>query len=1200
MSESYGQLEFTKDELKDIKSLHSKIDSSNEFEVMFYNFNNKSIDAQKFLKMLEYMNKRRKLFPSQKLVKETTLDVIFSENLTSYRITIKGMEKIHEYLTYIHKRKNHVIYKVLLNKMIYGDNSITLIKKVKNMDNIKDIPNYDIRFRLSDEVEPTKKEILMLKGLTEKNRFDITFRYKQRASLIIEKTKDTTIRIDLTNIKMTNNVNRIENTVSRYELELEILSDKARAEHIGKLMKEIEILHKVLQQSNFIINNNEEEQVMNAYYNLLSTEKKNASLNARKPISLEILNVLDALPNKYAVTDKADGERYFLIISNKNVYLLSNTLHLKKTGIVLKSNKYDNSILDGEYIFLPKHNRHIFMTFDCLYKSGEDIRNELNFMIRLKHADEVIENCFILGKQKGYKFKDYNGVFSLANLGNYHDKSIDVYMKALNDDIELEKKFPLIRRKYFIDARGGSDNEIFRYSELMWKKYVYDAKTNCPYILDGLMYHPLLQKYVTSVKASKYFEYKWKPADKNSIDFYITFEKNPDTKKELTLFDNSHSNKIKGKPYKICHLHVGKMINGIEKPVLFQKDTQKYISHLFLNNGEVRDIEGNIIQDGTVVEFYYDNNPELNEKHKWVPMRTRYDKTEFVQKYKRRYGNYIDIANKVWRSMINPFTIKDISILANEQKYMSHYKYLRGKIDHSTILSERKENSFYQMIHSMAKPMRNFDNWIRSILIYTYCNQAYEKGYQHKVLDLGCDKGLNTMKYYYGKVNYVVAIDPDNNNLNSAGDGAISRYEKLKETHANFPMMHFINADPTALLNIDDQQKAIGTLQQQHRANIEKFFPKTGKRILFDRINCQFSLQYYLENETTWNNFCKNISDNLKKGGYLMLVAFDGKLIKELLKENNTYTSYYTSKKGERKILLEIKKKYTDNDVDKKIGVGNAIDVHNALKSPEDISVTEYLVDKNFIEKELFKKSDLELIESDLFSNQFHIHEEYFKHVIKYEENEKTREFLKNAGMYYNQEDSVNKACFSITKLMRFYVFRRKETDVKQKGGNIDYDKLENFKYVVDNSDDLYYFNSELTSESSFYESICKILAENEVIPKNITHYELCEDLKIDLATDNGLTKDDISSLAKKLKIGNIVNGKNKTILNGVKLYVVEKDCDSDYTIERFGKLNSKNSMIIYKNGHNYNPVLKKTHEGYIGIFNSKDNDIIHMEKEYL
>ena len=73
------------------------------------------------------------------------------------------------------------------------------------------------------------------------------------------------------------------------------------------------------------------------------------SLEGRKPQSLEVQHVVDQFPNKYAVTDKADGERYFLIIYRNCVFLISDLLNVKNTGIILSDNKkYNNTILDGE------------------------------------------------------------------------------------------------------------------------------------------------------------------------------------------------------------------------------------------------------------------------------------------------------------------------------------------------------------------------------------------------------------------------------------------------------------------------------------------------------------------------------------------------------------------------------------------------------------------------------------------------------------------------------------------------------------------------------------------------------------------------------------------------------------------------------------------------------------------------------------
>ncbi|GAG03780.1 unnamed protein product, partial [marine sediment metagenome] len=267
---------------------------------------------------------------------------------------------------------------------------------------------------------------------------------------------------------------------------------------------------------------------------------------------------------------------------------ITDNLHIRNTGLILSNNKFNDTILDGELIFLADKNRYIFMAFDCLYSQGKDIRDNSKFMERLAVADNVINKCFVLkGHKGGYKFKEYSGEFNASKIVDFHRKEIDNYMSSLNHDINIEKGYPLIRRKYFIDVVGGQDNEIFKYSKLMWDKYVFDKTTNCPYILDGLIYHPLEQQYITSVKDSKFIEYKWKPTNKNSIDFYVQFEKNRNTGKILVLFDNSDENTVAGKPYKVANLYVGSAGRNGEIPVLFNPEDNRHIAYQFLIDGDV-------------------------------------------------------------------------------------------------------------------------------------------------------------------------------------------------------------------------------------------------------------------------------------------------------------------------------------------------------------------------------------------------------------------------------------------------------------------------------------------------------------------------------------------------------------------------------------------------------------------------------------
>lgn len=1213
----YSQLYFSKEKANSIGKLFDKIQPGNEFEVMFYNYKSDRTNAlgmENFLTILEYLKKRSKV-KKEKIIEDTTLDVAYSTDMTNYRITIVGIDSIRDYLSFVHKRKNHVIFKILLGKMLSGDKNIKLIKKVRDNENIFDLDEYNVRFRMSSESEVTSKEIEELKKIDETVRHKITFRYKQRVSLFINEGNGEVLRIDLTNTKQTNSVNKIESSVPRFELEVDYMVEKKTGNKIKleNIYNLIEVLHKVIQESNFIISTIDEEKVLTKYRELLELPgTKNVTLDGRKAQSLEIQHVVDILPNRYAVTDKADGERSFLIIIDSEVYIISDTLHVKKTGITLdsKSKSFNNSVLDGEYIFIAKHNRHLFMVFDCLFSEGKDIRKNPILMERLDEAQKVIDACFTLKGQKGYSIKDYKGKFNVDDIVSFHEKQISDYMDAMDHDIQKEKLYPLIRRKYFIPVYGGQDNEIFKYSLLLWKKYVLDSNTKCPYILDGMIYHPLDQKYTTSVKDTKFFEYKWKPVDKNSIDFYIKFERDPATDAEYVLFDNSRSEFVQGKPYKICHLYVGKTGKNGEQPTLFQREANKYIAYLFLTNGEVRDAEGNIIKDGTVVEFAYNMDSTIDEKYRWRPLRTRYDKTESVLLHGQRYGNYITVANRVWRSITNPFTVKDIEILAKDSQYRQQIDLLRNKIDHTLILSERKENVYHQIRTNLAIPMRNFHNWIKSILIYTYCNQAYERGKKQVVLDIGSGRGVDIMKFYYTMVALYVGIDIDGESLLSAVDGAVSRYEQLRKTHPNFPKMTFIQADGGVILDYESQFKALGGMSKLNKSLLEKHFSLDKKnRTIFDRINCQFALHYFLADNITWGNFCTNLDMYLKEGGYFIFTCFDGREIFNLLKESDKYTSYYTNEKGEKKIMFEIIKKYSNDDIKNDIGIGIPIDFHNAIDFQEGVYVTEYLVDKDFITKELEKHCDLELVDTDLFGNQFHIHADFFKFIYQYEENPKTKEFFRKVAQFYNQSDSVNKAGYDLTRLYRYYVYRRKENSekptktakakagkkIKQKGGELSVsatesdikpmdmvEPLEGYEYVLGDGTFFIKGNNNF-KQFTFQEGIYDSLRTDNIIPANISMNEFYEDLGINIINDNDLNHETITEISKKIQIDHEINGKTQNVLNGINIILLEEDCDGDVDISYYNNkknLKSKDkSIVFYKNKTGYHPVYNSNLE---------------------
>ena len=1208
-----------KDLLQSIEKLYKNTEPTNEFEFIFSNKDGKYITQEKYIKLLKFLQMRKKIAKLNSIGPIEILDINLSTSKEiTYRVTIENSKLINDYLKKVDLWKSHVIFKTFVQMAIdKKDKNIKVIKKTKEKDNTIDLQNINMRVRLSGETDLNKDDLKEINDIDYKDQQQITFRLKQRFSLFIFESESESIRVDITMTKTTKDYNLLNNMFPEFELEVEYnCKKKSNSQNaLDKMYDEVSMLHKIIQQSNFIIDKNKSEEVIKFYKTLTNTALSSTFLNGRQPISFELQYISDMVPNKYAVTDKADGDRFFMIIMNKHCYLISTNLNVKDTGIDLKTSEYDSSIFDGEYIFIPKLNRHIYMVFDMLFSKGIDLRQESSFFKRINMAEEVINKIFVFDKQNGFKKDEnkFNGKeFDLDKLTQFYEEDIRKYMHSINNDMQYEKQYPLIRCKYFIGATGACRWDIYKFSTIMWKLYTEDKSVNCPYILDGLIFQPLEQAYVTNPRDSKLSELKWKPPHTNSIDFFVTFEKDKNTGKVLTVYDNSNDEYIRNKPYRICKLHVGKKLNNKEVPVLFNEDSEGYWAYLFLEDGEVRDEEGNIVTDNTVVEFYHNNEEGediiIPERFRWKIMRTRYDKTESVNRYQKKYGNNEEIAYKIWRSIRNPVLMEDFKELAqgnnpekNQFFYDKKIEQLQKKIGKELIVSAAKQNVYYQKISKLGFSMKQFHNWIKSNIVYTYCNKIYQNNKQLSVLDMACGRGGDTLKYYYAEVAFCVGLDIAKDGLFSPVDGAKSRYETQRKRKANFPKMYFIHADCGTKLNYDDQYKILGGMNQENKQLMEQFFPTdTKKQTKFDVIACQNAIHYFLKDDITWANFKANINQTLRAGGFLMLTHMDARTIINMFNDKNSIVSEYTEADGTKEKLYEIIKKYDKIDISKPIGLGNAIDLFAAWMFEDGNYYTEYLVDKDFLKEDLLKSCDLELIESDTFKNQFNIHSSFFKDdACNYEPNLETREFLLKVKEYYNPTE-INKECYKFTNLWRYSIFKKKETG--QIGGHDIYN-IE--KYSVPKMEDY-------DMEYSLQNSIHQILRAHKIIPDSLLTEDLFADMNLKLIKDYELDEKLLPKLLSKIKIEHELDegrelidnsdrknlslrnsfGKIKKIIDGVNICTFERDQNNKYKLNMIKGTSRKTSKILtlIKEGQLYKPL-------YININNQKQAMFKHNDK---
>lgn len=991
-----------------ISDMSKNKSTGDELEIIF------STDGQHFtlthyLEVVEYF---KGMVKKGYVIKQSkTLDVLLKMDEKSYRISFAEDDdnKIMDFVKEIYGKQSYSVFRMLLEDILKRKSkNISFMSKEKKKENYVDLLDtpFPLRIRLSNERNIEDGEIKdILKFLDNNNvrvNGNIFYRYKDRISLTHEAKK---VSIDLTLTKMSENPKTLDKNIN-YELEIEDLSKK---DNLDNLFTELINILKKLCQTDILISRKEINLVLAKYFSLVNGKVQN-HIKLRNSVSLDTLSAVTYLENSYAVTDKADGARANLIIIGETAYLID--VNTKVTKLPNKiSSDLSGTILDGEFITTVEGQK-IYLAFDILFDKSNDVRNQSNFKERIKTLEKNVAKMY----KSEYTFPDYYDThksYDLAKMNCFYTKEYEKYLKIISN---ISSKNTPIIKKFYLFPYGGNASEIFLYASLLWK---WTGKR--PYLLDGLIFTPLDGNYHLTDKSR---EYKWKPAEKNSIDFYIEFEKD-ESGKPILFFDELSSDK---RNYYICNLFVGRNRGGTEEPIRFEPDEfGPKKCYLFLTKGQAYDVENKILRDKTVVEFAY----SIFEKDKpdwfrWIPMRTRHDKTYMVNKYGKKYGNEMHVATEIWKTIWENFSIDDITSLSNPETYDTIISQLKKKMSNKMNSSSRKIDTFskqnrlyYQKVTELAKPMRGFHNWIKSNLINLYCSPTDSRA--KNVLDYGCGRGGDIFKMMSARVGIYVGIDHDYAGLFTSENSAQQRANELKKS-GNY---HFIHADGRYLLTLEDQKNSVKNIE-----NSASLFKQFFSGFKFDTINVQFSVHYFLGDSKWFDNFCENLNTSLKDGGHVIITCFDGDTIKKNLSGKNNYAVKYKNENGAEQLFLDIRKKYQDAD-DLPL-VGNSIDFFNSIISDDDTYITEYLVMYDKFIAALKLKSGLKLIDSALFTDIYKMNKEFL------ERSEKSNSQLEMARKYHyllnnknpkkNEivEKNIAEAGFEFTRLNRYYIFQKR------------------------------------------------------------------------------------------------------------------------------------------------------------------------------
>jgi hypothetical protein len=883
------------------------------------------------------------------------------------------------------------------------DNMNPIYIEKEKIDKI-DEEDYNIRFALNNEL--SKNNILNKNvNLLSKNNNNKVYRLKNRYSI---KTDDELFLIELSKTKMSiaksfKESNTLKEKIN-YEIEIEFIGKNSELDNetiAKKFLLNCYNILKIIHDSDVIITNTLMKKIKQSYKNLIKSN--NDDFIAASPVTIHRENLFKSefiknIYNRYAVTLKADGERYFLFVYgsdnevlNGKIYIFNSSFKFIDTGY--KDEKWINTLIEGEYI---EGNNEILL-YDILYSKGDDIRK--------RHLIDI---------------KDTKIQTRLSVLDNF----IKSNTKIISNNF-IESKCIKLKNKKYIQTIRNDGTDIFQKVKELWDSRKYNS-----FNVDGIIFTPKYEYYPLN-GASWYSLFKWKPPHLNTIDFLIKFmkdENNKDIKSPYLEIIKRPDNKNETilKQYKTAKLFVTgqkTIFNNYKNiktkiPLLFnpynldEKNNEIYsLAKLIINDDEkiyaIDPITNEKVEiyDDIIVEFSYEQNNE--EGFRWIPCRFRKDKTNKYKNGEKQFGNSERTANDIFKAIQLPVTEEMITtgiipVIDEKDKILQNPYYVRGDENNG----KRKRY-----------PFQNFHNlYVKYQLLYfsspSYINELLY-GHHGKILDLCCGRGVDFNKIQKARYEEIVGMDLDFQNIKDAQEWFRSMVKPP-------PKAYYVRGDSRKLIWPD---QATG-LTEYDKINTRKFIPT---KYMFDTISLQFCFHYFFEDEISFRSILQNMNDNLKIGGFVVGTTFDGERIYNELKETDTISG----KEYSGELMWKIDKKYNSNKfsfTDKKGNFGKQIDV---LVKTIGVVHPEYLVNFKYMTKIMeeygfsmvfikpFEELYNELIEGKNLMNQ---NEKDFQKCVeetkKMSESEKTFSFFSSAFMFKKEKNSSDKLLQKLVQLM--------------------------------------------------------------------------------------------------------------------------------------------------------------------------------------
>lgn len=171
----------------------------------------------------------------------------------------------------------------------------------------------------------------------------------------------------------------------------------------------------------------------------------------------------------------------------------------------------------------------------------------------------------------------------------------------------------------------------------------------------------------------------------------------------------------------------------------------------------------------------------------------------------------------------------------NSQVVATHYNAIEEK-----GLAERFKSKIFHM--------RNFNNWVKSMLITEFVHKIRDqksRDYQLKVLDMCCGKGGDLLKWQKANISHLICTDIADVSVNQCKD----RYNTTKSRNNRTFSAEFLACDATNVVQRELYQ---------------------DPEIKLDLTSCQFAFHYCFESLPQAEMMLRNASESLRPGGYFI------------------------------------------------------------------------------------------------------------------------------------------------------------------------------------------------------------------------------------------------------------------------------------------------------------------------------------------